>query len=42
MPMPIARLRPIGTARTTAWRRPVATSAVMTRPSATMTPIACA
>jgi len=42
MPMPIARLSDSGTARTIAWRSPVATSAVMTSPSATITPIASA
>ncbi len=41
IPMPMARLRSIGMAFSTASRNPVSTSPVMTRPSTTMTPMAC-
>ena len=41
MPMPIARLRSIGIASRIALRRPVSTRIEITRPSITITPIAC-
>ena len=41
MPIPMARFRSIGIAFRTASRTPVSTSTVMTRPSTTITPIAC-
>ena len=41
MPIPIARFRSIGMAFSTASRNPVSTRTVMTRPSTTITPIAC-
>ena len=41
MPTPIARLRSFGMAFSIASRKPTSTDAVTTRPSATITPIAC-
>ena len=40
MPIPMDRLRSMGMAFRTASRKPVSTSALMTKPSTTMTPMA--